>query len=861
MNEILAGFRKHQFKKIEAHPETKPATKTENRETATQQIAEQMIDIANEFGVEALQIILAKMQTALTEGRGLEAGELAEVIKEKATRSEFQETALKAFEGLGFVEQLDNGTVIVDDQKLLSEFSLSQLRDVAGEELAKFGDFKTDRITFLGNAFADKQVILKNDWKQNPETQPKPLFYLPNTRQESLDIDRIRAADFHYGLWEIPQASKGAKERIEELSQPASATEQNYFETSLAAVIYHPKFGDAQRDEQGKLHTYQSGEKKAISGQWLWDQGLKMKFTDGKRELRSNAKEVIQEFAPNIIENSLLQAQDFGLERSVNRSQETARVSNNGVVSIGGVKHYLGRAYAGRAIRIDEIGDGTAALVELADNGQGTPVGLIDIYKKGDPRLSERKTNTGSFFEAGGKITHPRAFSEAEYQSPKPNEDPDVFFARKQKFEAFNAVLDFDNVLKSQGYPAMFSLSPELQGNIRNHGNQINKNKQLYLNFIDSYGKPGLEIMAAVIDNSSIAEKTLETALALPETERNTLIPRLHEALLARHVALNELKALQLANKVTDLEVRKFTFEINRRVTSLLTAAEDSAGIREGLNTTNKSEVLKLLVKQGQELALFANIFKDAFKGSPENVMEGLKGVELKVETCAELSDLDKTAILDIHAQNWKQKPDVYPKLRKALEIALESNTSKAYVMKNGHNVTAFMRFDQVGNDPNQLYAASLLVKPGLRGSAIGESFMRAAMDECAEDHILKADFFPEFIVGTTYVEQMGWVITGVEEVDIGNGKTAKQFMMERNDRKNLDYVGKSNKDLSKSKGLNIQTIDVRNGTAELIQAVEQAQVKGQVVTRYFADRKNPNLRTMVFENRQDEQMVPQSKT
>jgi hypothetical protein len=809
-------------------------------------IAEKMTDLVREYGLETLQAMLAKMQAAVDEGRPLKAQELQETIETRSPASEFQEKTLEAFEALGFVETLAGGRLVVDHQRLFDEFSIKDLQRLPGQPFKSLKQLPKSRLEFLGQAFAGKQTLLRTDFKADPErAEPRPLFYLPETRTEALDPEKIRSSKFHFGLWEIPQATKGAETQAVDISQPASLTQQTFFETSLAAILYHPDYGNARRDDNGKLLITEDGAEKPVSGNWLAEQGLKF-VVDGKpMAVRNNTREVISKYASELVHRELFKPEDLARESFRNRAAETAGISSNGTMSVGGVKHYLGRQFVGRSLRIDNMGNGLAALVELDENGLGTPVGLINALEKGDPRLTERKTNTGSFFEAGGKLTNPRTFNEQEFTTPKPDENPDVFFERKQKFEAFKAVLDFDNALKQETSLGIFDIAPELQQALRDQGQKLRNQEKLALEFVKAFGQPGLEILAATLENTAISEKVLQTSLDLPPQEQKAVIPQLRTALLARRQALAELQTQRNDNRITDLEYRKMTFEINRRVTSLLIAAEDSAAIRDSDSSTTKQEALERLADQGNELVLFSSIFKDAFKGTGEMDFEAMKGLDVETKHGNTLDQDTQAAMLAIFEANWKeQKPEALTTLRNGfLKKLTDSPETQFHVLKKDGRVVAFIRFDERPDlEPGALYGGSLNVDPSLRGSAIGEAMMKAAVDEAAREHVIYADVFPELQVGMKYVEDLGCVITGVEEVQVDDsGKTTTRLLLKRNDAENSQYERGGKQAVTK-------TLDLRKGTQELVALIASQTAEGKVATRYFADPKNPNLRTLVFE-------------
>lgn len=195
-------------------------------------------------------------------------------------------------EQLGVVEKKE-GFTIVDFEKL-KQINFPLLDSGSFQKEKKVGDkrviFKSGRIPegaeklrvqlkkefkdywssnsadFLFDVFYDQKVISEDDWKsyKNGENVGRPkakdLFYNPQSKQEAFDIESIKKADFYLGLWQLT----GRKGRDDSYSR--FNPDLNMFKTSLACLIYHPNFGDGERDENGDLVVSQAMTRKNGSG-------------------------------------------------------------------------------------------------------------------------------------------------------------------------------------------------------------------------------------------------------------------------------------------------------------------------------------------------------------------------------------------------------------------------------------------------------------------------------------------------------------------------------------------------------------------------------------------------------------------
>lgn len=247
------------------------------------------------------------------------------------------------------------------------------------------------------------------------------------------------------------------------------------------------------------------------------------------------------------------------------------------------------------------------------------------------------------------------------------------------------------------------------------------------------------------------------------------------------------------------------------------------------------------------DVALFATVFRLTRKAHPELGFEDIRGVQLESLAAPDLTDEDRRTMETIARLNWTtQKKAVAETIVQGLTAALSRPDTKLYLLRKDQKIAAFIRFDQ--RDDGTLYAASLNVNPALRGSGIGESMMRAAIDEMARDHVIRADVFPELPVGMKYVEEFGCVITGVEAIIADDGTRVERFTLERNDAKNTHYSLRGQSHATLAIRGRVMRFAMEKGTQAMLDAVRDAAQRGEVATRYFSDDTKGNVRYLAFE-------------
>lgn len=279
-----------------------------------------------------------------------------------------------------------------------------------------------------------------------------------------------------------------------------------------------------------------------------------------------------------------------------------------------------------------------------------------------------------------------------------------------------------------------------------------------------------------------------------------------------------------------------------------------------GENPVTGADILRKLSSVQKDTILFAGLFKTLAKGKDVDFRE-LRGVTFEQKRPVDMGETEKKEMTDILKENWRaQKASVADWVEAGFEkkIAASNTDTRFYVLKKDHRVMAFMRFDERPDlGANTLYAGSLNVSPMLRGSALGEAVLRSTVDEEAKQHVIYADFFPEISAGTMYIEQMGWVVTGVEEVQVdAKGTREQRFVMVRDDERNASLRTRSmaKSDLIRMAdgrgrdGIQVIRFEFPGQVDRFTDEVKRATQSGHGMTRYFSDDSASRVRYAVFE-------------
>ena len=213
--------------------------------------------------------------------------------------------------------------------------------------------------------------------------------------------------------------------------------------------------------------------------------------------------------------------------------------------------------------------------------------------------------------------------------------------------------------------------------------------------------------------------------------------------------------------------------------------------------------------------------------------------------------------MIEIAKENWTESA-YRTVVIKGLEAKLDPKTTgtKFTIFKKNGNILAFMRFDRLKD--GDLYAGSLNIPPALRGSAIGEAFLKTCIEQEGRNHAIHADFFPEIDAGMMYVERLGWMITGIEEVGVNEKKPPVRRCKIAWDQKVQPQLSSRESNVTKEYLMSLAETDggryvvkrfhFPQDQKRFLDTIEQVTSKHMVASRYFSDPSDTNTRYLVFE-------------
>lgn len=184
------------------------------------------------------------------------------------------------------------------------------------------------------------------------------------------------------------------------------------------------------------------------------------------------------------------------------------------------------------------------------------------------------------------------------------------------------------------------------------------------------------------------------------------------------------------------------------------------------------------------ELLLFASTFQTLREENKDVSLEDFRDTRLEASAGGKLSAADRAAMFSVAEQNWAAYPELKPHVMARLKEALKQPDNQFYLIKHKDELVAFCRFDP--RPDGRLYAASLNVRPTIRGADFGRLIQEKALAEKAKDHVVEADANPALPIIPKYLGEFGFTVTGV--IENYGGAKHNFWQMERDDSANESY-------------------------------------------------------------------------
>ncbi|MDQ7814271.1 MAG: GNAT family N-acetyltransferase [Patescibacteria group bacterium] len=771
------------------------------------------------------------------------------------------------------------GAMMVDVARL-KDVSLKQLLGYTKDEAAheKFHYLRHyGRVRILHLALEGMMAIPKDELNDKA-VKPRPIFYAPKNKDQALDPKWIRRQDFIVAAWDFAHSSPDGR-------FPSAQDDAGYYEASIAATLYHPKYGAAYRDKTDHLLVRDPAVKGRfipLTGEWFADQGVDFNveysvLDSSSRQRDSIAKSprhFIHAYAPSILERGLVKLEDFrqiSQGQSLENRQDKRIISSTGSVMIRGVMYYLGKKFGREHAQVSEVAPGIGGITTLDEAGTAKLTHVFDMYEAGDERLSSVTSGqvkpgqpAKRYGYAGSELTRVRPYYASEFVRPKPSEGIAERASRLKQKENLELLKDFFRPLEMNAGLNLSVLRLDEQLRLAEViSNMTPSNRRDFFEFARKQGADGVRAFLSVGTNPALARELLVLGDKLGPVLAQDIFKKYGSVLDAAHENAQELARDFSASGSSLSSGQMATLEqgLEKRAQSMLVDfCREITAARPGRSRLKTKEVLGMFERTREDMIVFSAVFRAVAKGR-DIKFEEVRGMELGKSHPQELTKPEKEAMLDLSRRNWSEIPNMLEFIQHGLTRALEtsSNLTEFYQLKKDGKLLAFMRIDDHGE---YYYMGSLNVAPDTRGSGIGEALLKEAFERvAASGRPIEANVFPTTRVTEAYVEKFGFAVTGVVDIPVGEGKKPEKGFSIRVDSKLNEKLKTRGPEFTATRILNdikagrlegpgyrIMSFDLKNQAEKMLDAVNSATSQGSAVSRFLIDPLKPSVRHLVFE-------------
>lgn len=573
---------------------------------------------------------------------------------------------------------------------------------------------------------------------------------------------------------------------------------------------------------------------------------------------------------PALFEQSVLSPSDFrelstGENVQSPRRVERYSISSSGQIMINGVLHYLGKDLYKKPIKIHQIDENRGCITEVSENGEEKLVYVFNLYNQEDDLKQIKHNKKSTVLYAG--VNKTQRMDLEKTRKKQPQESVEEYKLRLEQLENFEILLHLAKKFEKQAGVNLWQLSMDEQFRLAKIYQKLPmKEKDKLPEFGASIGIEGVRAFLSLEKSGESGSSIFELSDDLGPVLAKELFNKYGEVLDFAKKNEDEIAELFFNNdqKLTKSQKDQISKQLTAKAANILKTMSDELHQSDIAGETIKLEtVLRQLENAKADALFFASVFKTVSRN--KNIdFEDVRGLELERYYPSEIPQTDKQSMRQISEANWGGNRELAEFVSKGFEQKLnqKDNQTQFHVLKKDNEVLGFIRFDARDDiELNALYAGSFNISPAMRGSAIGESMMRNIVNEQAKEHPIYADFFPEVLAGTAYIEKFGFVITGVQDTIVkdAKGKNVKRqrLLIRRRDDDNEKLISKQSSltldvikqryeaDFSNYQKYNFAT---KKGVQAYLRDINTKTSAGMLATRYIADPQNPNIRYVVFE-------------
>ena len=556
-----------------------------------------------------------------------------------------RERAIRVLTQEGYVRWDEEGRLVCDIKKFTNKSSFKHFKNRMGYIATRpeYGGGKW--IPTLFEVFGSMPVYSEDDLKLmqlGEVVEPKPLLYIPQDADSALDIEEIRKSRFHLGAWEVGEVPVLPKTypTVDEGKNSALSTH----EAVIACLIYHPKFGNGERDSKGKLNVnFKNGDRNPLSHSFFkswryYGAPVPQEENTGRarsRTLPDSPVSFLRKYCPNLEKRGLVDPDsDFQvLHNKSELGQQVRVIGKQGTVFMAGRNHSVGREYASdNGFLAYQISDGLGAILASDDEG----IRIIKIFRLNTAPLSDKEREV----EAGSRYVNKE---DIEFLNPEDFEE--IGSTESLLVSDFEDFIEFSQRTAKEGEFDVLGLSLKEKSLVTSIFQRNKDNPRLW-EFVGKYKLNGLRAMMAVEEAHLHAESVWEIGEKMDATKVFDDVSRIVE-IVNKYREKIRVSLPEAARKQSDEVARTVMAFTSKLFLSLVPVVREAPEVRGKIDLGDVIHSIR------------------QFKRKVEEMYSEEYGIHLQDKLYAQILELYKSSgsnpnieavALDLLRQEWSQE-------------------------------------------------------------------------------------------------------------------------------------------------------------------------------------------------------------
>lgn len=639
-------------------------------------------------------------------------------------------------------------------------------------QLLRTPNYKQKLFTALPYALGHDPVLTRSQVEAGDFSE-KPFFYIPESVDAATEMLSIKNAEFHAFVNDFVPLVRGEAPTYP--THDAGAAESiSALEVKAAALIFNPRYGDGFRDERGQLFMRSHLDRKYVrfSGDVLKSYGVRngeFRFPEGSRiantpERPRSVREGVAAELPHLVEKGLIRpVEDFkqityGSGIATGQRIDRAGVDPSGARMFRGVKHYIGKQFYGKPVRIVEISPGIGAVVDKSGGAERVTHTFSIV-----PREFAKQDISGMYL-ANAPITQTRPFSAESIALPRRNDESlEQYRDRTEKTDrglahlllhVFSQYPELSKMLRDK--PSYEQASIAQAAYLLERDNQTGR----FDEFIQEHGALGARTFLVTANNEQLLEKTFAFAQSASKGQSEkvfTACSKLIDTIDTLYTYLREQFGTASSKAISEISTTRL-----KRVESTLSSAYD-----------NPEQLLARIENANTENAFFLDAYRAVKSENPGLKLEEIPAIGLDIMGGVEL--LENAVLLEsvekIYRENWSPERGFAPGDADAMiarfRAALADPATKFYLLSHQpndqRNPIAFMLTTE---NKDSVYVGALNVDKEFVGARPGRVLLDKVYAMGKAGKTVEAIAVPD--TARAYLAQFNGVADGVVRVPDG---------------------------------------------------------------------------------------------